>query len=1018
MLKMKQPLNARLAAVLSAVLLLEVALCVGAVEATAQIGDGDIATELAEAMDVPSEFLVSAFVTGDVSGFEVLPTFGVIEPALGDSMAAIGTGPIGDPDPRQAFDNFQPATLTVSLFAPEGVNRLSFQYNFFTSEFPNLFPPGFDISDTLTVTVTDTSGTREVARETILSPLLMAASGGNAGGTGFEIPSQEGGPSGSTTGFQTIEVDVAENSAVLVKFELEDRNDFFANSIVLVDSLTLGSIEIVDPNVPDSSENLVEGGRIVNDLERLSEDGRTVERAAADGVTQLLVRSRVSGPGEVEFCLDEGATAPADGGFGPVGIVGEPLRADCAVIDVELVDDEFYAFSVYTVPDDFEDGSGAYASEGERDIQFKATFTAESGTTSETTREFKIARPPVFLIHGLWSNKNTWQFPLADDDRFEIVLVDYSATHGQAFAVNQNVLRTYLDLYSRPLRSSRQMAFTQVDVLGHSMGGLLTRLYTQTPNYERSENFNEGDVNRLITLDTPHLGSPFGGVIQSIRDSNPLTAFYLRSILEGTPISPALGGEIPVGGATDNLAIGSAALNSIGQTDVPSHALVGVSGEAVIDAIDAGIDAASVENNPPWSAVAFLNQLRTGTQTARAVLDAQFGGEENDVIVGRASQEGGITGSATSIPTPESPLFGTHTFVTSSTAFSTRAIELLNTPIESASFAEFPAVAGQPAGPPGTNISVNSVSDGIEFATELIDVAAGQTANVSVNVMPSADVTSVTLSTQQSTLVDNSPPFEFAVTVPDDAVGPIGVLAVGSNETQDVFFATNSLTLNVTTTAQIQSVQTDPVELLFSGIGEFDQLSVTGTYSDGLDRDVTSPLTGTTYSSSNPAIATVTPEGRIEAIAIGSTFIEVVQSGVTQFVSIDVGPPNERPIADAGNDRFVMTNTSVDLNASASSDPDEAPSGLSFEWNQVAGPSIGFFLPSNETISFTPSEEATYTFGLRVFDGQDGSSIDSVTIRAVPETSLGVRYLLVGLFALFGTASRKRKARRTHHGAT
>ena len=233
----------------------------------------------------------------------------------------------------------------------------------------------------------------------------MAASGGNAGGTGFEIPSQEGGPSGSTTGFQTIEVDVAENSAVLVKFELEDRNDFFANSIVLVDSLTLGSIEIVDPNVPDSSENLVEGGRIVNDLERLSEDGRTVERAAADGVTQLLVRSRVSGPGEVEFCLDEGATAPADGGFGPVGIVGEPLRADCAVIDVELVDDEFYAFSVYTVPDDFEDGSGAYASEGERDIQFKATFTAESGTTSETTREFKIARPPVFLIHGLWSTR-------------------------------------------------------------------------------------------------------------------------------------------------------------------------------------------------------------------------------------------------------------------------------------------------------------------------------------------------------------------------------------------------------------------------------------------------------------------------------------------------------------------------------------------------------------------------------------------------------------------------------------
>ena len=944
---------------------------------------GGLADSLAQSMDIPAEFLVSAFVTGDSNGFAVLPSFGVIEPALGDSMAAIGTGPIGSADPRQDFDNFQPATLTVSLFAPEGVNRLSFQYNFFTSEFPNLFPPGFDVSDTLTITVTDTSGTREVARETIQSPLLRAANGSNAGGTGFEIPSQEGGPSGSTTGFQTIEVDVADNSAVLVKFEMEDRNDFFANSVVLVDSMTLGSIQVRDPNLPGDGDNLVENGRIVNDPERLMDGGREVKRAAADGVTQLLVRSRVSGPGSVEFCLDDGATAPADGGFGPVGIVGEPVRADCAEVDVEEIEDEFYAFSVYTVPDDFDDGQGAHVNAKERDIMFKSTFTAESGTTSETTDEFTIARPPVFLIHGLWSNKATWQFALASDDRFEIVLVDYSGTNDQAFAVNQGVLGRYLRLYKRPLKSLNQLAFTQVDVLGHSMGGLLTRLYTQTPNYERSENFNQGDVNRLITLDTPHLGSPFGNKIMNIRDSNPLTGFYLETILAKVT------GGIPVGGATDNLAIGSAAMNSIQRTEVPSHALLGLTGQAVVDALDNSIDVAQTENNPPWAAVAFLDKLRIGPATLQGVLDGAFGGEDNDLIVGRASQEGGIVASARSIPTPENLLAGTHTFVTGSSGFSARAIELLNTPVESASFGEFPAVSSQPVTiPTSPNVSVNSVSDGIEFAFVRMDVAAGGTASISVDVIAPANVTAVNLSTPRYAFVDDSPPFEFALNIPDDAAGPLEVVAVGSNASGDVFFTTNTLTLNVTTPASLQSLSVDPPELLFSDAGESDQLGVTGQFDDMQSRILTTA--GTTYVSADTSVATVSPEGLVEAVAIGRTFIEIDNAGVKEYVSVDVGPPNARPVAVAGPDQLVLTGTPVTLDAAASTDSDMAPGALQFEWNQVDGPSIGFFSPSSATLQFTPSSEAEFVFGLRAFDGQDVSAIDSVTVRAVVSNDVPV----------------------------
>lgn len=55
---------------------------------------------------------------------------------------------------------------------------------------------------------------------------------------------------------------------------------------------------------------------------------------------------------------------------------------------------------------------------------------------------------------------------------------------------------------------------------------------------------------------------------------------------------------------------------------------------------------------------------------------------------------------------------------------------------------------------------------------------------------------------------------------------------------------------------------------------------------------------------------------------------------------LDVPPPNQPPIADAGIDKTVNEGDVVTLDGSASNDPDDSFSSMTFTWQQVSGPTI------------------------------------------------------------------------------
>jgi uncharacterized protein YjdB len=121
---------------------------------------------------------------------------------------------------------------------------------------------------------------------------------------------------------------------------------------------------------------------------------------------------------------------------------------------------------------------------------------------------------------------------------------------------------------------------------------------------------------------------------------------------------------------------------------------------------------------------------------------------------------------------------------------------------------------------------------------------------------------------------------------------------------------------NRTASVQIEVISPDPtlVSIQFTGIlssyvvGTQDTISVTGTF----DNNQTAVLSDATYSSSNPAVATINTNGRLSALSEGSTTITANASNLTVSLVIDVVAP---------------TLTSIEIvSASASS-----PAGLSVQ---------------------------------------------------------------------------------------
>jgi hypothetical protein len=135
----------------------------------------------------------------------------------------------------------------------------------------------------------------------------------------------------------------------------------------------------------------------------------------------------------------------------------------------------------------------------------------KNGGSAAIARNLGVSRNGLFLLHGLNGDRKCFdafrRYLVGNKKTYivqQIFLQDYSSSNTSSFNDNthkNHVVKNGLKELSNHLFNVG-IASTKYDMIGHSMGGILERLYIQE--------VDDKHTNKLITLNTPHFGSGYG----------------------------------------------------------------------------------------------------------------------------------------------------------------------------------------------------------------------------------------------------------------------------------------------------------------------------------------------------------------------------------------------------------------------------------------------------------------------------------------------------------------------------
>ena len=179
--------------------------------------------------------------------------------------------------------------------------------------------------------------------------------------------------------------------------------------------------------------------------------------------------------------------------------------------------------------------------------------TATQGQMAPAQASIQIQPPPLLLVHGIWSDAEAAGFSMGSGgfydwiaDRYPnspIVPVDYgNRAYGnlssQGFD-NPETQTVFLTSLTNALgkAAGAGMAARTVDVVAHSMGGLVTRYFMTKGPASPSPQLLPNSVHKLITVGTPHQGTELATVLLGNKNLvspftltiNPLVAYLCVS---------------------------------------------------------------------------------------------------------------------------------------------------------------------------------------------------------------------------------------------------------------------------------------------------------------------------------------------------------------------------------------------------------------------------------------------------------------------------------------------------------
>jgi pimeloyl-ACP methyl ester carboxylesterase len=660
-----------------------------------------------------------------------------------------------------------------------------------------------------------------------------------------------------------------------------------------------------DPGSPDMS----------SDPNKLIACGLTAKGTVSDGVSKLLMRLEAGLPGI--GCFQVASKGPPD-----QGTIEKQVLHTQTVVGAEA------AFSFYQAPKNgygiFEDPSHS------RLVKVQFAFTPKDGfaNTSYLVKTLTVIRPPLVLIHGLWGSSDSFSSSLwtpksrGSDEFYYTEKANYKAKNASSFSTNFPRVQGFIYKALQEVRD-KHYAATQADVVGHSMGGLLTRLYAGSDQFKRWDNFALGDVHRLVTLDTPHFGSSLANLLVSL---NKNSGDFQHGVLALREALARMGFETPsiYGGAVCDLAENSPALQGLsgGPTELLSWV---ITANPEPGASDGGPYYGLIERllTFPVCSPSFYDNCIPSFLFPQDIVNGFRFRQDNDGIVPLNSQRGGRGGTNYGEPI--------HTKVQNDPDVIKQVFQWLDSP-DSRFYPSLPPVLsdgkGHPLSGPGGVPGLGESQDEKDYSDECgpggpmngygglrkkyaadprVQVispvngqqfAPGDIVNATVQLTPPLVAHSGYLGAEAPGLGlfegtnYNGSTYQASFVLPNDFAGPLDL-------TPDITDSDNRLVEGPTVTIAVRPT-TPPLSLsLVEGnynhllsAKEAANVYVTGNYNDQVQLNLTSSVTGTTYESSDKDVLTVDKEGNVQATGFGTAVVTVQNRGVQAFSAFAVEDPN------------------------------------------------------------------------------------------------------------------------------
>jgi hypothetical protein len=255
-----------------------------------------------------------------------------------------------------------------------------------------------------------------------------------------------------------------------------------------------------------------------------------VQGASADGTTQVVLRIPATSAGQtftITVINDQGQTSTSVANDGGVMALGASLSTLSSSLTVNAVTtlQGAEAFAIYRGPVNFSRATQ------DDNLTTRSVSLSAASTSGTTSTPVTVARPPVVLVHGLWGDASSFDSftPLITDTNFSInyavynsLITDITSTvptfsssidstieaNSLGFAYNAPGVLTQIKNFISAYRTSANVAGVKADVVTHSMGGDIARTSFLLKNFLANNTFGAGPINKLITIATPHLGTP------------------------------------------------------------------------------------------------------------------------------------------------------------------------------------------------------------------------------------------------------------------------------------------------------------------------------------------------------------------------------------------------------------------------------------------------------------------------------------------------------------------------------